>query len=298
MQIRTPKRYRRSGRRRRLISWRRLLFWMVVPLLIFISVGLYQNPDLWQDDAQQYIENLVGDASDLVSEGGNGRSTPTPDPTGTLMAADEAWSRGAIQDAMSLYQEIVMVTPNDVLVHYRLALGYIMEGKLEEALVAADNAVTAWPYSPDAWSIRAMALNRLGRSGKAIASAQRALMLVPETRVEAEPVMAVSRARALAFLAEAYLDTGQADRAFNTVKPKSPPCLLIRSSSSTPRSTSERFCKTVILTITGKIWQRKGSSVTDAQTKETLSLNFSSALTNLWATRNIPIEPSTPTTRP
>ena len=219
MYIRTPKRYRKPGRRHNLLNWRRLLIWIIAPIGIFVGLGIYGNHDRYSEDIRQLVNNLVGDAESFINETGvSPAATTTPDPADDLLVADDAWRRGAIQEAVEIYQEAAQFAPNDVLVHYRLALGYIMQGDSEAALVAADNAVTAWPYNPDAWSIRAMALDRLDRPREAIASAQRALALVPDSLVTAEPLMAVSRARALAFLAEAYLLLNQTDRALEAVE--------------------------------------------------------------------------------
>ena len=99
--------------------------------------------------------------------------------------------------------------PNAVEPHYRVTLGLIMDGKTEEALEAAERTVTADPYHPDAWAIRAMALDWNGRYGEAIGSAQRAIELAGDDN----PVAA---ARAQAFLAEAYFDLEQFDRALST----------------------------------------------------------------------------------
>jgi tetratricopeptide (TPR) repeat protein len=219
MYLRTPKRYRKSGRGRRSIRWRWVPLWIIAPILIFIGVGIYQNSDLFREDAENAFYDLIGGAEDLIdSAAGEDVLTPTPDPANDLLDADDAWGRGDIESAVEMYEEIVSLAPNNVLVHYRLALGLLMQNNLGEALSAAENAITAQPYSADAWSIRAMVLNRLDRPGEAIASLSHALDLVPESRLETEPMMAVSRARALAFLAESYLEVGQADRALDTVE--------------------------------------------------------------------------------
>jgi len=93
----------------------------------------------------------------------------------------------------------------------------VNQGKFEDALASAENGITANPFHPDMWAMRAMALNRLGRSSQAIASASRALELVPLTLVDTDPSWATTRARALAFLAEAYLNLGQGERADSTI---------------------------------------------------------------------------------
>lgn len=219
MYLNSSKRY--SGRRSRrsgCISPFRILFWLVCIVLIVIGVGIYQNREMLTPVVGEAVANIVDDANERVATVNTPPPTPTQDPTNDLQRAEESWRRGAIQDAVGVYQRISDVTPNDLTVHYRLAMGLVMQGRMEEALEAAEDAITAQPFAADAWSIRAMALNRLGRYGEALASAQRALELVPQSAVEGNPDLAPARARAQAFLAEAYLNTGQVDRARTTAQ--------------------------------------------------------------------------------
>lgn len=214
MYIQTPKRYARRGQRRHnLISWRKLLFWLLMPLLIFVFVGIYENRERWIPQISRAVEGVVDQAGQTIATANAPPPTSTPDPTNDLQRANEAWRRGAIQEAVTLLQRAVVSTPNDIGVHYLLSLGLIMQGRFNEALQAAENAVTANPFSPDGWAIRSMALNRLGRNTDAAASALRALELVPPEDAQGSSAMARSRARAQAFLAEAFLNLGQGQRA-------------------------------------------------------------------------------------
>ena len=98
MYLRTPKRYRKSGRGRGIIPWRRLLFWIIAPVLIFIGIGIYQNPELLREDAERAFYDLVGGAEDLIdTAGGEPLATPTPDPSNDLFDAESAWGRGDIE---------------------------------------------------------------------------------------------------------------------------------------------------------------------------------------------------------
>jgi tetratricopeptide (TPR) repeat protein len=135
---------------------------------------------------------------------------PTEDPILRLTSANAAWERGAIEEAVNMYGDLLSAVPNSVDIHYRWTLGLIINGDLQAALDAAERAVTADPYDPDGWAIRAMALDWNGRYGEAVASAQRAIELAGD----ADPLAA---ARAQAFLAEAFFDLEQYDRALSTV---------------------------------------------------------------------------------
>lgn len=208
MYLRTPKRYSR-GQRRSIISLRWLWLWLLTPAVVFGGMYLYNH-------RADYIPQVEGVMTGLINQAQSGVATamaptpmPTENPTTRLAAADAAWMRGAIEEAVAVYAGLTDAVPNNVGVHYRLTLGLIMNGQLEEALQAAENTVTADPYDPNAWAIRAMALDWSGRYGEAVASAQRALELAGQDNVEAA-------ARANAFLAEAYFDLAQYDRALST----------------------------------------------------------------------------------
>jgi tetratricopeptide (TPR) repeat protein len=105
--------------------------------------------------------------------------------------------QGAIEQATNEYGQAVAGAPNDARIHYRYTYGLIMEGDYDRALIAAENAVTANPFSADAWAIRALALEKNERYPEAIASALQALSISP------------NNANALAFMSETYLDADQ-----------------------------------------------------------------------------------------
>ena len=216
MYLRQNKRYR--GRRRAsVISFRAILFWIFAIMIIIVGIGIYENRQMFIPMVDKALNSVVDTAGDAIATSRAPEPTPTQDPTNDLMRANDAWVRGAIQEATTLYARIAPATPNDISVYYRLTLGYINQGKFEDALRAAEDGITANPFHPDMWAMRAMALNRLGRSSQAIASASRALELVPTTLVDQDPTWTSSRARALAFLAESYLNVGQNERAKNTI---------------------------------------------------------------------------------
>jgi len=104
----------------------------------------------------------------------------------------------------------------------------VLNNRPAEALAAAENAITADPFSADAWALRALAQDRNGDYPAAIASARHALELAGETQPQAA-------ARAGAYLAEALYDLQYYERAFNTVNralqadPDSPEALRVRA---------------------------------------------------------------------
>lgn len=206
MYLRTPKQYTKRGRRRH-FSFKWLWLWIVAPVLIFIGVGIYQMRDLFIPQISRAIENVVQNAESAMATSIAPTPLPTQDPRDTIELADTAWRQGAIERAVSLYQQVESALPNDVRVHYRITLGLITSGKLIDALAAAEKAVNADPFSSDAWAIRAWALDWNRKPNEAIASALMALELNSDN------------ARARAFLGEAYFSASpdQIQRALDTV---------------------------------------------------------------------------------
>lgn len=223
MYLKTPKRYRRGSRRGGLISMRTVLVWLIVPPLIVIGIGIYENREQITPWLDEHVNAMVSEVDNTVRQINAPAPTPTADPANDKQRAFAAWERGAIQESISYLVQAAPNAPNDIQVYYYLTLGLINQGRIEDAAEYAEKAVTASPYSPDAWSIQAMVYNRQERAGEAIVSASRALQLVPETLIAAQTdpataeLLRVQRARALAFLAEAYLLAGQGERARNTV---------------------------------------------------------------------------------
>jgi tetratricopeptide (TPR) repeat protein len=210
MYLRTPKRYR-QGQKRSLISFRWLWLWILTPLIVFVGVQLYNNRESVSPQVERLVTSLIDTAQSGVATAMAPTPLPTQDPAQRIASAQDAWARGAIDEAVEIYSGLLNAVPNDVSTYYRYTLGLAMSGKLAQALDAAERTVTANPYSADAWAIRAMVLNWIGRPSEAIASALQALALAGNDQPQ-------SQARAQAFLAEAYFDVGQYDRALSTVE--------------------------------------------------------------------------------
>jgi tetratricopeptide (TPR) repeat protein len=210
MYLRTPKKYTRSAQKPRVFNGRRVIFravtWLVMGGLILLGVEVYRNQDSFGPPVQAWINERVNEAQRNVATAVAPTPLPTEDPTIRRGQADEAWRRGSIEEAMNIYEAILPALPNDVLVHYQVTLGMIIEGRYADALTAAENTITANPYSSDAWGIQAFAQLQNGRNGEAIASATQALGL-DENNVNA-----------MSYLAEAYFNIGRYDDAFATVE--------------------------------------------------------------------------------
>jgi tetratricopeptide (TPR) repeat protein len=205
MYLKTPKRYSKGRQQRRSpISLRWLWLWVLTPIVVVVGIQLYRRRDEFAPPVQQAINSVVESVQSGVSTVIAPTATPTENPSAKLNSAENDWSEGRFEAAVNSYAAIVSALPNDVLVHNRLAFGLMMQGRDQEALTAAESAVTANPFSSDAWAYRALALDRNNKAGEAIASSLRALELD------------ANNARAMAFLALAYYNDGEFELAKST----------------------------------------------------------------------------------
>lgn len=206
MYLRTPKRYQPGKQRRHVLSLRWLWLWILTPIVVFFGYQIYERREEFAPVVQNAMDSVLEGARSGISTVTAPTPLPTVDPSQRLSVAAAAWSRGAIEQAIEEYQAVLPSAPNDLVAHYRTAFGLIMEGRSQDALEAAERTVTANPFASDAWAIRSLALTRNDRGPEAIASALQALSLNP------------NNARALAFMAEAYLNTNQPALAAQTVE--------------------------------------------------------------------------------
>jgi tetratricopeptide (TPR) repeat protein len=203
MYLRTPKRYRKP--RRQVISMRWAWLWALTLLAVFGGWQLYQRRDAIAPAVEQAMNSALNAAQNSIATAGAPTPLPTENPSARVARANEAWDRGAIEEALGEYRAVLEAAPNNALLHQRVTLALIMQGQSEEALQAAEAAVTADPFNPDSWSMRALALDRAGKPERAISSALQALSLRRDD------------AQALAYMAEAYLDLQRSDLAQETI---------------------------------------------------------------------------------
>ncbi len=197
MYLRTPKRYQAGHKRRHMFSTRWLWLWILTPLVLVGGWLVYVNRDDLGPPIREFVSNAVDSISGGVATMVAPTALPTGDPGEHIVRGDNAWAQGAIEQAVKEYAAAVSGAPNDVRVHYRYTYGLLIDKDNAEALRAAEDTVTADPFSADAWAIRALALERNGKYAEAVASALQALVLDPKN------------ANALAFMAETYLDADQ-----------------------------------------------------------------------------------------
>jgi tetratricopeptide (TPR) repeat protein len=201
MYLKTPKRYTVKGRKRHLFSFRRLLLWLLTPLVIVAGWMIYQRREVLAPTVGGVVEQAYNYGNEMIATRTAPTPLPTENPANLINRADMNWVSGRVEDAIIEYEQAVDLVPNDVTTHYNLAYGLIVDGRYEAGLAVAESAITADPYASDAWAIRALAQVRTGDAGGALASAQHALQLNPENP------------RAYAFITEAFIELSLNERA-------------------------------------------------------------------------------------
>ena len=204
MYIQTPKRYR-GTQRRRVFSCGRFLLSLVMFLIIFAGIGIYQNRSLLQPSIDRVVSGIAANLEAQAATRMAPPPTATPDPSVNLVNGDNAWQRGNISDAVTFYEQIIGAVPNNVSVYRRVTIGNLTRGNTPDALRYAEHTITADPFSPDAWATRSLVMSWVGKYEQGIASASQALDL-DENHPEA-----------MAYLAYSYRGAGQVDLAESRV---------------------------------------------------------------------------------
>ncbi|MBI5930317.1 MAG: tetratricopeptide repeat protein [Chloroflexi bacterium] len=190
MQLRVPKKYQAQKRRRRRLfrSRRWMVLWLVTLTIAYLGYWVLQNPLLARDYADNFRKNVDRQVGDARTRYFPAPPTATPDVRDESVEAENAYNLGDYERAIELYREVVKGKPNDVAVHFRLAyLLLVTSGsgsdtaKVDEAIQMAEETISANPESSQGWMIRAMALDWGLQHNRALASAQRALELDPNS---------------------------------------------------------------------------------------------------------------------
>lgn len=196
MYLRTPKRYQPKKRRIHLMTLKWLWLWLLTPLIVLAGVWIVDS----RDQIAPPVLDFIGET---VERAGGGIATiiappplPTVNPIDRITLADRAWAQGSIQQAVADYAAAAANAPNEVRVHINYAHGLTILQRFDDAVAAAERAVTADPFSADAWAVRGLALAGQQRYAQAIASVMQALSLD------------AGNVRALAFMGKIYLDAG------------------------------------------------------------------------------------------
>ncbi|GAB4573923.1 MAG: hypothetical protein Kow0077_17940 [Anaerolineae bacterium] len=206
MYLKTPKRYSPNRRRRRLFSLRWWWLYLLTPIVAIIGAGLWDQREMFQGPIEQAIWAQIEVAQDRIATLQAPTPTPTDSPFNYVNAGIAAYQRGATSEAITQYRLAAEGLPNDVSIYFQLAHLLTTSGRLDEAVEAAERAINADPYSPDAWAIYGMAHEWRGDFDRALPALFRALELDPNHAV------------AYAFLAEAYIDMGKVEEALEAAE--------------------------------------------------------------------------------
>ena len=185
---------------------RRLLIWVVLLALIFGGYQLYLRREQFRPPVQEAVGEALGQLEAWVATQRAPTATPPPSLLSQARRAEEAWQGGFMEDATEQYALLLDIFPNEASIYQRLARGQLALERVAAGHAAAQQAITADPYSPQSWALLALAYIRVDRLAAAISSALQALFLDEE------------HTEARAFLAEAYADLGQTDRAFALIE--------------------------------------------------------------------------------
>ena len=185
---------------------RRLLIWTVLLALIVGGYQLYLRREQFRPPVQEAVGEALGQVEAWVATQRAPTATPPPSLLSQARRAEEAWQGGFMEDATEQYALLVDTFPNEASIYQRLARGQLALDRYAAGHTAAQQAITADPYSSQSWALLALALIRDERPAAAISNALQALFLNEE------------HTEARAYLAEAYAALGQTDRAFALIK--------------------------------------------------------------------------------
>ncbi|MBN2471585.1 MAG: tetratricopeptide repeat protein [Anaerolineae bacterium] len=206
MYLKTPKRYTPKGRKRRLISLRWWWLYLLTLVVVVVGAGIWNQREMLRVPIEQALLEQLEAIEDRAATAQAPTPTATDSPINYLNAGAAAYQRGALDEAIDNYLLAAEGMPNDVAIHYELAHMLITNGRAEEGVRAAEKAINADPYSPEAWAIQGMAYEWLGEFELALPRLYRALELDPQN------------ATAYSFLAETYMDMGNAEEALEAAE--------------------------------------------------------------------------------
>lgn len=206
MYLRTPKRYRADHKKRhlRLIPRRLLLLVVLVPLVYLGGRQALQHDAEIRAWLFPRVENMAHQVATQVSP--RPTPTPTPDVAEAQRGCVNAERQGNLREATINCQILADSSPNDVVLHYKVAHMLVISSvygtdsdRIEQALEYAERTINANPEAPHGWAIRALALNWHDETDAALASALHARALD------------ANFAPTYAFLGGIYYDLGKPD---------------------------------------------------------------------------------------
>ncbi|XWX03107.1 tetratricopeptide repeat protein [Aggregatilineales bacterium SYSU G02658] len=179
MNIRTPKRYRRTPRRS-IFPVRTFLLLLFTVGVVFGASRVMEQRDTIQAQVGEVAQSLTENLNEQIATLNAPPPTATQDPRQNLIAGDNAWQVGNTTEAVRSYQVSLGAIPNNVGIHNRVALGLMLAGSIEQAVEASQRAIMADPFNSDAWAIRGWALASSGDVAAGMSAAMHATTLDPQ----------------------------------------------------------------------------------------------------------------------
>ena len=163
-------------------------------------------------DAQQRAERMqqlpkpLRIAHDLLAEGKLARAehiareflkTAPHHPDAMMILAEVGQQLGALDEALTLYQAITRLTPQNLMAHFKCIQLLRKLNDYEGALAHAEELQASYPDDPQCISVYAIELMQVGRYHEAVEQFDRVIDLLPQ-----DPTAYVSKAHALKTLGE------------------------------------------------------------------------------------------------
>lgn len=188
MQLRVPKKYLPKSQQRRKGLLQRRSFWLFAITVVLGGLGytIMQDPVTFRAGASNLAANMENEIGTMQADAFPVQPTSTPDVRSDLVACDNAYLVGDLEDVIRNCSAAVEGRPNDVELHFRVAYTLIItssfgqnQQRIDEALAMADRTIVADPESPLGWTVKAMAYDWSLQHNLGLPYVQRALEIDP-----------------------------------------------------------------------------------------------------------------------
>lgn len=220
MQLRVPKKYLPNSKRRSKNLLQRRSFWLFLGTLVVVGLGyvIMQDPATFQAGASNFAANVSNEIGTLRADAFPDEPTPTLDVRNDVVACENAYLVGDLEDVIAYCSAALRGRPNDVELHFRVAYTLVItssfgenQARIDSAIEIAKETITANPESPLGWIALAMALDWNLKHSLALPYAQRALEIDPNNIMAKATLANIYRNVGRPELAKSLLDEALTD---------------------------------------------------------------------------------------
>lgn len=220
MQLRVPKKYLPKSQRRRKSVWQRRSFWLLLTTFIIAGLGytVMQDPITFRAGASNFAANVGNEIGSMRADAFPVQPTATLDVRSDIVACENAYLVGDLEDVITTCSAALRGRPNDVELHFRVAYTLVItssfgenQARINDALAMAKQTIAANPESPLGWTAMAMALDWNLQHGLALPYAQRALEIDPNNVMAKATLANIYRNLSRPELAKSLLDEALGD---------------------------------------------------------------------------------------